>query len=159
MPRGHLAAIDLASGLPTHWNPDLNGPVTAIATRGAVVYAGGCFTSLHDMPRRHLAAIDARSGVPTQWDPDADGAVTALSVTEGGVLAGGSFTRVHDMPRMHLVALDPGSGVPEFWDPEPVTPALLAVHVEPRPIPAFTLVTWLVRAGSMDMLSGGYMRQ
>ena len=43
--RNHLAAINEATGVPTAWNPNVNGAVHSIKVIGKRVYVGGSFTS------------------------------------------------------------------------------------------------------------------
>lgn len=64
---GQLAgAVDTRTGLSLPWRPDPNHGITALATQGGTLYAGGWFTSLGPrVHRRGLAAFDARTGAVT----------------------------------------------------------------------------------------------
>ena len=54
MARNHLAAIDAATGEPTSFNPNVNGPVFGLAASpdGSRLYAVGNFTRWADRPAR-----------------------------------------------------------------------------------------------------------
>src|SRR4029077_3884225 len=58
--RFNIAAIDVASGSPTSWNPNPGGvdtpPVTALAVSGSTIYVGGYFNSMGGQPRNYVAA-------------------------------------------------------------------------------------------------------
>jgi hypothetical protein len=77
-PRRGLAAVDLATGATTPWDPQVedfegyNGDrgVSSIVPAGDRVYLSGGFAAAGGAPRRGLAAVDAVTGAATTWDPD-----------------------------------------------------------------------------------------
>src|SRR5437867_6868746 len=98
--RNNLAAVSPATGSATAWNPNVDGPVLALAFDGANVYAGGFFSTVGDTARKHLkvrhniAAIDAAADTALAWNPDADYYVYSLAVSGSTVYAGGTFQRI-----------------------------------------------------------------
>ena len=123
--RNYIAAIDVATGVPTAWDPDSDNYVytLVLSSDGATVYTGGNFTSFNGgaVTRNYIAAIDAATGVPTAWDPNPDSNVQSLAISPdnsilymGGhfrSLVGGTIKRVYGA----AVTLD--TGVPTNWDP------------------------------------------
>lgn len=118
--RRYLAAIDTATGIPTAWNPDCDGPVYTIAlgARG-VVYAGGNFWNVGGQSRSYLAAIDATTGGLTAWNTNSTGSVKTLLLNGNTLYAGGQFTTIGGQPRYYLAALDTTTGNATNWNPNP----------------------------------------
>ncbi len=116
--RNNIAALDVASGAATSWDPDANGDILALSVVGGTVYAGGDFTSIGGQPRNHIAALDAANGTATSWNPDANGGVVVLAVSGSTVYAGGSFTDIGGHPRSRIAALDAATGAPTDWNPD-----------------------------------------
>ncbi len=54
--RNNLAAIDTATGLPTPWNPGVDGSVYAIAAGSGKVFVGGGFTTIGGQARSNFAS-------------------------------------------------------------------------------------------------------
>jgi len=135
-PRYNIAALDVATGVATAWNPNpLNetycppgsgrpcgvpASVWALALSGGTVYVGGQFTSIGGQPRNRLAALDAATGVATAWNPNTnyqDDVVSALTVSGGTVYAGGSFAIIGGQVRNNIAALDSATGAATAWNP------------------------------------------
>src|SRR4029453_12459674 len=77
--RPTLAALSVATGAATPWNPNVTGgTVFALGKIGNRVYAGGSFHNVGGLTRHHLAAVDALTGaVITSWNPGPDSSVYA----------------------------------------------------------------------------------
>jgi len=122
VPRNFTAAFDLrrttSNLLP--WNPDVNGPVLAMASSCDAVFLGGSFTTVGGQPRASLAAVDPLFGTATSWNPGADGTVHALALSGNLLYAGGQFTRIGGQPRSALVRIDISFGVVDGWDARPL---------------------------------------
>lgn len=128
--RNSLAAIDLDSGRPTSWNPNLHyhgfpGLVYAMAEKANTIYVGGLFTDMDGQGRNGLAAVDAKTGLATSWDPEPrfddprpNPIVTTLAVGAQTVYAGGHFDQIGGQPRKELAALDAKTGTARDWDPK-----------------------------------------
>ncbi len=98
-PRNNLAAIELATGAVTAWNPDVGGGAVEAMTLsrdGRALYIGGSFTTVGGVARNNLAVIDTTTDTNNvgDWDPDPDGPVNALALSQDGlgVYVGGAFT-------------------------------------------------------------------
>ena len=117
--RSGIAALDVASGNATPWDPDCDGKVEALALSGSKVYVGGYFGAIGGEVRRALAALDATTAHATTWDPQAWGEVAALQVKGGMVYAAGFFEYVGGKNRRYIAALDTLSGMANAWDPAP----------------------------------------
>lgn len=116
--RSRLAALDLASGKVTSWNPVALGRVKALAVSGDTVYAGGSFSGMSGTKRSHLASLDAKTGALTSWNPSANSFVESLAVSGSTVYAGGGFSAVGGQSRNHIAALDAITGAATGWNPD-----------------------------------------
>lgn len=122
--RTRIAALNLATGFATAWNPGANQIVTTIAAVGNTVYAGGNFTTIGTLPRNRIAALDATvaTGLASDWNPTVQGGgVSNLVVGAGVAYVGGAFTSVSGQTRNCLAAIDLVTGLPTDWNPNPNT--------------------------------------
>jgi hypothetical protein len=85
--------------------------VTALATNGNVVFAGGTFSSIGGQANNRLAALDPVTGnaIPG-WRASANAKVYSLAVSGGRVFAGGSFTTVNGQAAAQLAAVEAATG-------------------------------------------------
>jgi hypothetical protein len=114
--RNHLAALDVASGNLTDWNPDANGPVRAmvLSPDGRRLYLGGDFSSIGGQVVRKLAALDLATGIVDRgFQPAVSGRVRALALSGNRLYAGGDFST----PRPQLAAFDARTGELLDWTP------------------------------------------
>jgi hypothetical protein len=134
VPRNHLAALDVASGTLTNWDPGANGTVRALllSQDGRRLYVGGDFSTIGGQVVRKLALLDLATGaVDPTFAPQISGRVRALALAGNRLYAGGDF----QSPRPLLAAFDARSGETDPWNPVadtntgPYTAALGAGHV------------------------------
>lgn len=108
--RQHLAAVDLATGLPLGWDPGANSGVQVLALRNGKVLAGGDFTFAGGATRSALVELDAwpATGAASTWAPAFAPApqVRALAVGPSLVYAGGTFSQAGGQSRAGVAALD-----------------------------------------------------
>lgn len=118
--RPGLAAVDLATGAATDWDPR-TAEVTSLALAESTIYVGGFFRSVGGLARLHVAEISLASGLATAWDPNANDAVRTLSLASGRVFVGGAFTGLGSswQSRTGLAAFDVSTGALRPWDPHP----------------------------------------
>ena len=117
VPRIGIAAVDVATGTVTAWNPGMSGEVSTLALSGSTVYAGGTFSSMGGQSRSNIAAVDMSTGTATAWNPNANGSVLTLAVDGSTVYTGGFFTSIGGQSRARIAALDVASGLATPWDP------------------------------------------
>lgn len=118
--RRHLAAIDLATGQVTPFNPDVDARVNALAIQGNTLFAGGKFTKAGGMTRNRAAAWDLTSGQLTGFDPNVSDTVRTIQPAGSTVFLGGEFFNVNGgAPRMTLAEVDAGSGAVTPFRPDP----------------------------------------
>jgi uncharacterized delta-60 repeat protein len=113
--RSCLAALDLATGAATTWNPNVVGErVVSIALSGSTLYAAGSFNGIGGKPRQGLAALDTETGFATDWDPGAQlvfidsfgfSGVANISLVGDAVYVGGGFSSVVGQQRIGIAAL------------------------------------------------------
>lgn len=122
--RFNAAAFDAATGIPTDFNPRVDGIVRALAVSGSTVYAGGDFATVNQGgDRRGVAAFNASDGVATPFDPRIDRTVRALVVSGSTLYAGGDFTAVNGTtPRSTVAAFDTATGKATAFKPETTGP-------------------------------------
>ena len=92
--RSHAAAFDEASGTATAWNPDIEGPVYALAAYGSEVIIGGHFYDVNGLPGEtdNLIGVDELGGTFGEWSPEPGNTVYAiLPDGSGGLDVGGEF--------------------------------------------------------------------
>ena len=123
--RHRIAALAVATGRATGWNPGANGAVCALALSGSTVYAGGNFDRMGGRRRGHLAALRASTGHLTGWNPDARGFVNALAVFGQTVYVGGFFDSIGGGTRNGLAALSVATGAARSWNPRPEGPSIV----------------------------------
>jgi hypothetical protein len=105
----------LADGSIADWNPQLDGPVYALAMAGGSLFVGGAFHVAGGATRNALAAFDASTGGLLGWDPESNSFVRALYVQGSSVFAGGYFTVMGGIARNHVARLRIDTGAPEEW--------------------------------------------
>lgn len=110
--RNRLAAIDVATGDVTGWNPDADGAVLALAASpdGTRIFAGGDFTSVQGKSRARLAKIYADTGAVSSWNPGASSSVRALVVKSSSLYVGGTFSTVKGVTVDGLAKVSTSSG-------------------------------------------------
>jgi hypothetical protein len=119
--RRNIAALDIAAGGATAWDPSADGEVRALllSADGETLYAGGDFTAIGGQYRSHVAALDTASALPTSWAPEADGAIRALArgAAATTLFAGGDFTVIGGQVRQWLAEVRLDTGSTTAWNP------------------------------------------
>jgi hypothetical protein len=119
VPRNHLAAVDVASGTVTDFDPDIDGAVWSLALHGSALYVGGTFAHIGGIPVLNLARVDSTTAqVDPSFQPAPDRGVNAIAVAPDGgtVYAGGAFLRVGALNRAYLASFN-AQGLPTTWRP------------------------------------------
>jgi hypothetical protein len=116
IPRGRLAAFNIASGSLTNWKASVTAAVYAIVATAKSVYVGGLFTKASGQSRAHIAAFSTAGGL-RRWAPAADKLVTSLALTRDGsrLIVGGSFDHLNFTAIHALGAVDPSTGATIPW--------------------------------------------
>ncbi len=118
--RLRLAAIDLATGLPTVWAPEAGATVRALAWQSQTLMSGGDFASVGGQRHDNLAALDAVTGAVVPWSVSVDGRVRTLALAADGdrLFLGGDFTAVsgHSRARLAVVSTQTGLALPWVGD-------------------------------------------
>ena len=86
--RNSLVALDPSTGMPTSWDPGLDGGgVSAMAQNGDTIYFAGDFTTFRGQAGFHgLAAMDIATGNPTAWKPDSSLGFPPFMTVSGGTV-------------------------------------------------------------------------
>lgn len=102
--RLHAAALNARTGKLLGWNPKVNGPVLAIATRGDDVYLGGTFHRVGAASRRNLAEVSAAGKVLRGFARGPNRAVSAMAISGQSLFIGGKFGSVGGNDHNRLAA-------------------------------------------------------
>lgn len=108
-PRDRIAAIDLASGIPTFWSPAAPGTVRTIAIKDSFVYVG-CSNGA-------LGKYHAYTGQKETWGPVANGAINTLYIKGNVIYVGGRFTEIGSVARNRIAVLDTDTALVALWNP------------------------------------------
>ncbi len=161
-PRSLIAAVEVATGQATSWNPSAGGVlaefpvVAALAVRQDTILAGGNFLSIGGQPRHYLAAVDARTGQALAWAPAPSYRVTAIALQGNTAFVGGRFAQIGGQSRLLVAAVDLTTGAATSWDAR-ITNRVRQYWEPPPEVMALT-----VRAGSvfigglLDSLGGQF---
>jgi hypothetical protein len=122
--RNRIAALDASSGQATAWDPNASGgnqEVHALAVDGAIVYAGGNFTSIGGAARVMVAALEATTGLATSWDAQAAGAggsdgVLSIAVSGSTVYLGGDIGSAGGVTQKYAIALGATTALATSWN-------------------------------------------
>lgn len=130
LPANRIAKVDPASGeLDTTFSPPsangFDGPVFALASSGAALYAGGDFTRYRGTTQTpRIAKLDLVTGAAdTTFSPQAspkafDGSVRALAMAGTSLFVGGTFTTYGAATGVNRIAkLNAATGVIEAFRP------------------------------------------
>jgi hypothetical protein len=117
--RRNLFALNLHTGRPTAFAPDIDGEVNALTTFGQVVVAGGSFREINGNEHRALVALAADSAAALSWAPIRDGVVRTLALHAGTIFVGGEFEVVDGVSRPNLAAIQLPAGTVSTWLPVP----------------------------------------
>lgn len=119
--RQQIAALDLATGEPTSFDPGDYGSVTAITPSDTgTLYVAGGFVEMGGAYRPYLAEIDAVTGAPTSWQPPEffPPSIYGITYSADTVYVGGEFDEVYGGPyRYSLAAVTRSTGALLPWDP------------------------------------------
>ena len=116
-----LAAVNLATGLATSFNANVNSAVQKVIVDGSTAYIGGRFTSVGGVSRFFVAAVDGTSGALQSWYPagGADGFIEALAVDASNVYLGGSFFTIGGQARHNVAKVAKVGSSVDAWHPDP----------------------------------------
>jgi len=115
LPRANFAAIDLSTGRPTEWAPQVSGAVHALATDGRTIFVGGTFTKVNGQPRGRFAAIGPNGNLRS-WTADASSSIDALTVLGSTIFMGGDFWQMKGELRSRLAAVTTAGELLD-WNP------------------------------------------
>jgi hypothetical protein len=121
--------LDLLTGEPTGWDPNVNGTVRAMALYSNTLYIGGLFSKVGGQTRNNAAAVDITSGAVNSWNPDSGNWVEALATNGVVVFAGGAFVTIGGQSRFNLAALDPTTGAATAWIVDTNGPSVYCLQI------------------------------
>ena len=116
--RNSLAAIDLNTGTPTSWDPNIaisSGAaiINSIVLGSGKAFIGGKFNSVGGQTRNYIAAVNLTSGVPLMnWGDDiADGIVETMLLSGKKLFVGGNFNKIGAQNFKKLALIDTATGL------------------------------------------------
>ncbi|MEI7982089.1 MAG: dockerin type I domain-containing protein, partial [Bacteroidota bacterium] len=118
LPRNRIAQVVLGTnGSVTGWNPDANGSVLSIASKGLYIYAGGTFSTIGGNPRPRLSAIKISDGTSSTWTPSPNDTVKCLVVGGDTLYVGGDFTNIAATTRNRIASFSLTGNALNSFDP------------------------------------------
>jgi trimeric autotransporter adhesin len=126
--RNNIAALDVATGTATAWNPNAGteGTIYTMALANGLMYLGGSFNTMGGQPRSNLAAVDAVSGGLSSFNPNVTGGavqvirvLTNFTLNPPKVYFCGYFSAVGGVARNGLAQVNGDTGGLASWNPNP----------------------------------------
>ncbi len=120
VPRGHLLAVGLGSGiLDSIWTPDASHSIGDLHWFDDHVYAAGGFLTIDGEQANYVAKLDAVTGALTPWPAaPAGGSVSRVYVNRDVAVLSGSFTHVGGEYHPKSAVLDTETATPIPWATE-----------------------------------------
>ena len=121
--RNGAGAVDLATGTPTAWAPQVTlGAAKALLVGSDRVYLAGQFLAVGGVQQTGLAAVDRGAGATlpgfaANLTIGSDG-VRALALKDDMLLAGGELATAGGQPRIGIAAVSPADGSLLPWNPK-----------------------------------------
>ncbi|MBL7963137.1 MAG: hypothetical protein JNM31_04745 [Flavobacteriales bacterium] len=119
--RNRVAALDMITGAPLPWAPDVDGQIISLAVGPSDVYIGGSFSTINGQTRQKIGAVNKLTGLVTSWNPNpGSGAlVKAMAITGGQLFVGGQFNTLSGSSRTNAAAFQMSTGALLPWNPAP----------------------------------------
>lgn len=127
--RNHLAAVTVATGAVTAWNPNPDNRVNALALDGSTLFAGGIFTALGAAPRTRIASFDLATLTLQALAPSPNNEVQSLASDGSFLYVGGRFTNISGQIRRCLARVDSTTGQVDAWNPMGNATDLFAISI------------------------------
>lgn len=124
-PAANIALISASTGVVNRsWLGTTDGPVSALAVSGSILYIGGNFTRIDGVGHRNVGSINLATGAFNfAFTTTANKPVEALAVAAGSVFLGGTLTSVSDPAttnRTYLAKVNATTGkADQSWSPTP----------------------------------------
>lgn len=114
----NLAGFSLATLAPTGFAPNVNGPVSTLASADGIVYVGGEFTSINALTRLRIGALNP-NGTLTSWVSNSSPLVYSIAAYGsrlyiGGEVAGKGSLRAVSRVTGTVVAFNPAPSAPVY---------------------------------------------
>ena len=121
--RPRLARLDPHTGLADSFNPNCNGPVSALALQvDGKILVGGNFFTVGGQYRYRMARLDPGTGAADSFNPEPGGNLPTISTIvvqpDSKILVGGKFSSIGGQPRNQIARLDPASGLADSFNPD-----------------------------------------
>ena len=103
--RASLAAIEIATGDVTAWDPSPDWNIASLRTLGGFVYVGGGYQTISGVAQEGVARFDPATDLLDDWRPDANWDVNDIALQGNTIFIGGLFNDVGGAFREHLAAI------------------------------------------------------
>lgn len=117
--RNGFGSIDLITGKPTSFNPQLVGSINSLHIKDKILYAGGSFSSVLSTSRSNFFALNLETLSLEGTAPTFDASINVIQSDDNYLYLGGSFTNVASSTRNNLARLVLPSGNVDSWNPNP----------------------------------------
>lgn len=117
--RNGFGSIDLITGKPTSFNPQLVGSLSALHIKDKILYAGGSFSSVLGSTRTNFFALNLETLSLEGTSPTFDADINTIQSDDEYLYVGGSFSTIVSTTRNNLARLTLPSGNLDSWNPDP----------------------------------------
>jgi hypothetical protein len=116
--RNRIAAVSLASGTPTTWNPNANASVLDIGVSTSTLFAAGTFSTIGGQSRTGVAEISLTSGAATSWNANVtdNDDVEAIALDGNVLYVAGDFEEIGGRSLNTFAAVDASTGAAHPWN-------------------------------------------
>lgn len=116
--RNGFGSIDLNTGKPTDFNPQLTGTaIRSLHVRDHLLYAGGQFTSVLNSSRTNFFILNLNTLNLEGPAPTFNSNVESITTDENYIYVGGSFSNVAGTARSNIARLMLTNGTLDSWNP------------------------------------------
>jgi len=115
--RNRIAAVNIANGSISLWNPNANNNVSEIAVNDGMLYAAGEFARIGGQHRNRIAALSDFTGLAATLNPGANDRVTSIYFIKNLAYIYGTFTMLGGNSCNGLAAYDITNGKATTWNP------------------------------------------
>ncbi|TGL72238.1 hypothetical protein [Leptospira jelokensis] len=117
--RNGFGSIDLITGKPTDFNPQLVGNINGFHTKDKILYVGGSFSSVLGVTRTNFFALNLETLSLEGTAPTFDASLNEIQSDDQYLYMGGTFSNVAGFPRNNLTRLEVKTGNVDTWNPNP----------------------------------------
>lgn len=115
--RNGFGSIDLVTGKPTDFEPNVNGSIASFHLDGDILYVGGNFTQAFGQSRERFFAYNLKDKRLEGMSPSFSNVVETIKTDDSFVYVGGQFQNANGQIRNRLARYPKLDGTLNSWNP------------------------------------------